>query len=140
MRYCEIIAERVELITVDSFATGRGRRIAAERVKKVRLYINPSKADLARLAKTAETMRFIIGDDDNLYVCDANEATHFEIVDHAGIDEKYAGFIAPGRMSVRRNESVSELAPLLRANDHVLDAMGGADFLVDRMQKVMMDF
>lgn len=139
MRYCELISERVELITVDSYATGRGRRMAAQE-KKVRLYINPTQKDLKRLAASAAKMRFIIGTDDNLYVCDAAQATHFEIVDHSGIDEKYAGFIAPGQMLVRRNESVRELAPLLRGNSHVLDAMGGADFVVGRNHEIMMDF
>ena len=140
MRYWEFIVERVELISIDSYAVGRGRRMAAQQVKKVRLYVNPSQSELARAASTAQKMRFIIGEDDNLYVCDAASATHFDIVHHAGIDEKYAGFIAPGHVSIRRDESIREMAPLLRANTHVLDAMGGAAFLIDRNYEVMSDF
>lgn len=140
MRYWEIIVERVELLTIDSYAVGRGRRVPADNAKKVRLYVNPGKAELERVAAQAERVRFIIGEDDNLYVCDANQATHFDIVHHAGIDEKYAGFIAPGLMLIRRTESIREMAPLLRANTHVLDAMGGAAFRVERNYETMSDF
>ena len=139
MRYSEIIVERVELITIDSYATKRGR-VPAMKEKKVRLFVNPSKQDLERLATTAERIRFIIGEDDNLYVCDAGAATHFDIVHHAGIDEKYAGYIEPNHISIRASESVRELAPLLRANTHVLDAMGAAAFRVDRNHQTMSDF
>jgi hypothetical protein len=140
MRYRDIIAERVEMISIDSYAIGRGRRTATERVKKVKLYVNPSQRELQKLATTAQKLRFIIGEDDSLYVCDANEATHFDIVHHAGIDEKYAGYIAPEHISLRRDASVREMAPILRANPHILDAMGGATFLIDRNQEIMADF
>jgi hypothetical protein len=138
MRYSEIF-ERVELISIDSYATKRGR-IASDRVKKVKLFVNPTKAELARLATIARKIRFIIGEDDNLYICNAEDATHFDIVHHAGIDEKYAGFIEPNHISIRASESVRELAPLLRANSHVLDVMGGASFMVDRNHETMSDF
>lgn len=141
MRYVEIVNERVEMIPIESYSLGKGRgRVAAAKVKIVRLYINPTQKDLDTLAAKAGRIRFIIGQDDNLYICDAAEATHFDIVHHSGIDEKYGGYIAPGRMTIRRDESVREMAPILRANPHVLDVMGGARFTVDRNQEEMGDF
>lgn len=140
MRCSEIMNERMEIIPIESYYLGKGRgRKAAERVKKVRLFVNPTQIELDRLSKTAETIRFIIGQDDNLYICSAADATHFDIVHHAGIDEKYGGYIAPGRISIRRDESIREMAPILRANPHVLDVMGGASFMVDRNHKEMND-
>jgi hypothetical protein len=140
MRCSEIMNERMEIIPIESYYMGKGRgRVAADKVKKVRLYINPSQRDLVQLSKTAATIRFVIGQDDNLYICSATDATHFDIVHHAGIDEKYGGYIAPGKISIRRDESIREMAPILRANTHILDVMGGASFMVDRNYDEMDD-
>ncbi len=132
MRYLELI-ERVEIINLDSVHDRRGQSHGSNRGTRLKLYVNPSSRDLANLSRVSgHRIRFSVADDGSLYMWSAYNAIHHDVLHHAGIEEKYGGYVEPGVIAVRRDQSPREMGPILRSNPRILDLMGGVNFRVIR--------
>jgi hypothetical protein len=130
--FCEELFERVQIVDIDDVQHG-GRRYGANRAVRVKIFINPLPTVLARLAETStHRIRFLLDQAGDVYVWNHADALHFDIQHAAGIDELFSGYVKPGEITVRTDEHIHDLAPLIRANPHIIDMMGGANFKIKR--------
>lgn len=140
MRLHELF-EGVELIDIDTTYSPHGKAYGSSRGQRLPLFNHPTPANLATLTKVKTPegepapIRFSVSTDGTLYMWSSWGVTHFDVIQNAGIDERYGGYVEPGTIYIKRSESVREMAPILRANQQILDLMGGANFRVARYTK-----
>lgn len=129
---CAELFERVQIVDIDDVQHGR-RHYGGNRGIRLKIFINPSPSILAHLAQTSKhRIRFSLDQAGDVYVWSHADAMHNDILYAAGIDERYNGYVQPGEITLHTDERIHDLAPLLRANRHILDMMGGAQFKVKR--------
>jgi hypothetical protein len=141
MRYLDIINERIEMVTIDAMPARGGRARIEMNAQRIKVLINPTRSAFIAFIRTARgRLRFTIGQDGELYIWAGHGAIHFDILNHLGVEEQYSGYISVDGISLHPDESIREMAPRLRANSHILDAMGGAAFKVDHNNEEIDDF
>jgi hypothetical protein len=141
VRYLDIINERIETVTIDSVPARGGRAQIQMNARRIKVLVNPSRAAFIAFVRTAKgRLRFTVSQDDELYIWAGYGAIHFDILNNLGVEEQFSGYITVDGILLHPDESIRDMAPRLRANSHILDAMGGAAFKVAHNNEEIDDF